>query len=383
MSTSLYIHIPFCKRRCYYCAFYSTTDLRRRDRYTDALCHEMALRPTGDTVDTVYIGGGTPSQLTTAQTSRLLEAVKRSYRLAADAEVTIEVNPDDVTAAFAASLSAMPIAVNRVSMGAQTMDDERLRQIGRRHDARQVVQAVDRLRSAGIGNISVDLMYGFEGETLADWEHDIDAVLALGPDHLSAYCLTLEEGTPLYERSKRQNAIATEPAEAASAPYTTEEQQRAMYYLLTDRLSAAGFEHYEISNFAHPGRRSRHNSGYWSGKPYIGIGAAAHSYDGHRRRQWNVSDIERYMAGVEAGTPDTDGEWLTAADSYNDHVMLSLRTSEGLLLESLTAAERAYVLRQAGRYVGDGLMAVSDGRLRLSREGLFVSDMIMSDLMQV
>ena len=377
MSTSLYIHIPFCKRRCYYCAFYSTTDLRRRDRYTDALCHEMALRPTGDTVDTVYIGGGTPSQLTTAQTSRLLEAVKRSYRLAADAEVTIEVNPDDVTAAFAASLSAMPIAVNRVSMGAQTMDDERLRQIGRRHDARQVVQAVDRLRSAGIGNISVDLMYGLPGQTVAEVAHDVGRVLSLGVEHVSAYCLMVEEGTALYDKMLKD-------ADSTSGCDDGEEMERAMYELICDRLAAAGYEHYEISNFARPGYRSRHNSSYWHDTAYVGLGAAAHSYSpAQHTRSWNTADLHAYIDSIEQGQLPCEREHIDGDTHYNDLVTTALRTSDGLCLDMLSDRHRRYCLGEARTFLASGLLRLDGQRLVLTRRGLFLSDMVMSGLMLV
>jgi oxygen-independent coproporphyrinogen-3 oxidase len=243
----------------------------------------------------------------------------------------------------------------------------------RARTAQEARSSFELARKTGFDNINVDLMSALPGQSFESWQYTLGEAVRWAPEHISAYSLIIEPGTPF--ASMYENGTLP--------PLPDEDTDREMYHFTKDFLAEHGYLRYEISNYALAGRECRHNSGYWSGKPYIGIGAAAHSYDGHRRRQWNVSDIERYMAGVEAGTPDTDGEWLTAADSYNDHVMLSLRTSEGLLLESLTAAERAYVLRQAGRYVGDGLMAVSDGRLRLSREGLFVSDMIMSDLMQV
>ena len=361
----LYIHIPFCKSRCIYCGFYSTTGLEQRQRYVDAVVQEARQRPVEDTVGTIYLGGGTPSQLTADQLEQLFDAIYSINKVADDAEVTIECNPDDVTEAFAELMAQLP--VNRVSMGAQTFDDQRLRFLRRRHTAAQVPLAVERLRKAGIGNISIDLMYGFPNETLEAWLHDIDAALSLQPEHLSAYCLMVEEGTPLH----RMNI---EPAD--------EETERQMYYTLIDRLATNGYAHYELSNFARPSFRSRHNSSYWADVPYVGLGAAAHSYDG-RCRQWNPDDLSIYIKGVENGNLAVEQDWLDDNTRYNDRVMLSLRTCEGIDLEQLTPANRAYLLAQSQKYVDDGLLVCSDNRLRLSREGLFVSDMVMSDLMRV
>ena len=286
-------------------------------------------------------------------------------------EVTLECNPDDVTDDFAQSLHRLP--VNRVSMGAQTFRDSRLRFIGRRHTSAQVALAVERLRHAGIDNISIDLMYGFPDETLDEWLQDIEAAVALAPEHLSAYALTYEEGTPLH-RLLTQGLVKE----------ADEELSRSMYYALLDRLSSAGYEHYEISNFARPGRRSRHNSSYWNHTPYLGLGAAAHSFDG-RRRQWNVADILQYMEGVESGQMLTDSELLEGDTLYNDLVMTALRTAEGLSLQRLTSPQRNYCLRMARRYISSGLLIheTATDHLRLTRDGLFVSDMVMADLMLV
>ena len=290
---NIYIHIPFCKSRCIYCGFYSTTALELRQRYVDAVCREMELRKDfvsiAPHVDTIYFGGGTPSQLTPAQLEQLFLYINKVYMEDGSGklddgkwsklEITIECNPDDVTADYAVALSRLP--VNRVSMGVQTFDDVRLRFLHRRHTAAQVPIAVQRLRDAGISNISIDLMYGFPGETLADWQHDIDAALSLGVEHLSAYCLMIEEGTVLFE--KMRNAENEKMRGGLYQPID-EEVELQMYEMLIDGLAAAGFEHYEISNFAKKTFRSRHNSSYWTDVPYIGLGAAAHSYDGHSRQ---------------------------------------------------------------------------------------------------
>ena len=235
----LYIHIPFCRSRCIYCGFYSTTGLALRQRYVDAVCREMKLRSEwraakGERlqIETVYLGGGTPSQLTTDQLRQLFIYINKVYPLTSQ-EITIEVNPDDVTADYAATLQQL--GINRVSMGAQTFDEDRLHFLNRRHTAAQVSEAVSLLRQAGIRNISIDLMYGFPGETLSDWDADITRALALDVEHISCYCLMYEEGTPLY-RLLQQGKVAE----------TDEEQERLMYYHLIERLEAAGYEHYEI-----------------------------------------------------------------------------------------------------------------------------------------
>ena len=375
----LYIHIPFCASRCIYCGFYSTTLMELRDRYVDALCHEMTLRQEAlvqqglplPSLDTIYIGGGTPSQLSPRHLKILFGHINKVFSNKAT-EVTIEMNPDDVTEEYAHALSQL--SVNRVSMGAQTFDDTRLRFLNRRHNARQVPQAVKTLREAGISNISIDLMYGFPGETIDNWQDDITKALDLGVEHLSAYCLMIEEGTVLYEKMRN--------GENERMRECDEELERQMYYTLTERLKAAGYEHYEISNFALPGRRSRHNSSYWTDLPYIGLGAAAHSYDG-RSRCWNVADIRQYINGIENGSPVIDQEWLNDDSRYNDRVMLSLRTCEGIDLSTLQPADRTYLLSLAQKYIDNSLLTAEGDHLRLSNEGLFVSDMIMSDLMKV
>ena len=361
----IYIHIPFCKSRCIYCGFYSTTRTELRQQYVDALCKEIEMRKDDALIETVYLGGGTPSQLSIQQLQQVFDTIYKYNKVSAAAEVTIECNPDDVTEAFAEGISLLP--VNRVSMGAQTFNDERLRFLRRRHTSEQVGAAVDRLRGAGIANLSIDLMYGFPEETQEDWEADIQQACSLQVEHISSYCLMIEEGTPLAR-------LGMEPC--------NEETERTMYDTLIDRLEAAGYEHYEISNFAKPGYRSRHNSSYWTGIPYLGIGAAAHSFDGNCR-SWNVSDIQQYMDGLQQGQRQFEKELLDEDTSYNDTVTVALRTREGLNLSLLSEAHRQYCLKNAKRFIDDGLLSLDGERLHLTRHGLFVSDMIMSELMIV
>lgn len=365
----LYLHIPFCASRCIYCGFYSTVGLGMRQRYVDALCREMTMRPSADPITTIYLGGGTPSQLSTEQLEQLFLYIYKVYDASGAVEVTMECNPDDVTPQLAEAIGRLP--VNRVSMGVQTFDNDRLRFLRRRHRAEQVEEAVGRLRRAGIDNISIDLIYGFPGETLDNWNDDLTCAIALQVEHLSAYALTYEEHTPLFAMKERGEIGEID-----------EELSLQMYEMLIGRLTEAGFEHYEISNFAKPGRRSRHNSSYWQEVAYVGLGAAAHSFD-LAHRQWNVADLQQYVEAIEHGVRPCEGETIDEDTRYNDRITVALRTREGLDLGTLTERHRRYCLREAAPLLSDGLLEMEGERLRLTHRGLFVSDMVMSSLMFV
>ena len=370
----IYIHIPFCRSRCTYCGFYSTTGLDLRQRYVDAVCRELSIR--GTEASTIYLGGGTPSQLTIQQLRQIFEALYIYNKVEKDTEVTIEVNPDDITEEYAKALTTLP--VNRISIGIQTFDDQRLRFLRRRHTSDQAVNALKTLRHVGFQNISIDLMYGFPDETLDEWMSDLSQAIALNVEHISTYCLMIEEDTPLYQQFQQGHIVEPD-----------EELERQMYEVLIDQLQTAGYEHYEISNFARTGYRSRHNSSYWTGIPYIGIGAAAHSYD-LKSRSWNVADIHQYIEGMERGERIYEEELLDDDTRYNDTITVSLRTKEGINLSQLTKEYHDYLIKNARRYIDDGLLELKDvgdssshtPHLRLTRRGLFVSDMVMSDLMK-
>lgn len=370
--SGLYIHIPFCASRCVYCGFYSTTLLSLRGRYVDALCREMEMLPYRPRISTIYLGGGTPSQLAHGELERLFTYIYNVYDVDGDAEVTMECNPDDIRRGM---FQGLP--VNRASMGAQTFSDERLRFLHRRHTAAEVYDAVRTLREDGIGNVSIDLMFGFPGETMEEWTADLRHAIGLGPEHVSAYGLMYEEGTPLYRM-----------LEEGRVEETGEELSLAMYSALIDTLEAAGYEHYEISNFARlDGHavspwRSRHNSGYWRDTPYIGLGAGAHSYYG-AARHWNPDDIVGYIAAIEHGRLPYEEEAIDADTHYDDIVTTALRTREGISLGSLDDKHRQYLLQSAEGYISRGLLVLDDGHLRLSRDGINISNTIMSDLMCV
>ncbi len=371
----IYLHIPFCKRRCVYCDFFSSTDNEWRDRYVDALCQELGMRRAyigiGE-VETIYVGGGTPSQLKVQELERIFSYIYKVYNISEDTEVTLEANPDDLTPAYVKALrKATPI--NRISMGVQTFDDERLSFLQRRHTAVQAGEAVGRCRDAGFDNISIDLIYGLPGETLAEWEADLRAATALDVPHLSAYSLTYEEDTPLWRM--REEGLVHE---------ADEELLAQMYVRLVEHLSLQGYEHYEISNFCRPGMESRHNSSYWKGIPYLGCGAAAHSYDGHSR-QWNVASIPNYIKSITEGNPMIEREELDLYTRYNDYLVTRLRTRWGVSLQDLLAEFGVhlhdYCMRMARRHIGQGLLSIDHGTLRLTQKGVFLSDGIICDLL--
>lgn len=345
--------------------------LQLRERYVRALCREMEMLPYKPRISTIYLGGGTPSQLTHGELELVFDYIyNKVYNVSEDAEVTMECNPDDVHGDMFRGLP-----VNRVSMGAQTFSDSMLRFLHRRHTARQVDDAVATLRADGIGNISIDLMFGFPGETLEDWREDISHAVALNPEHISAYGLMYEEGTPLYAL-----------LQSGKVREIDEELSLEMYATLIDMLGEAGYEHYEISNFARntpQGHwRSRHNSSYWHDKPYIGLGAGAHSYYGNRRH-WNPDDIREYILAIESGRLPYEEEVIDSDTHYDDIVTTALRTREGIDLSTLDDSHRDYLLRNAQTYISRGLLVLRDDHLSLSRQGINISNRIMSDLMDV
>ena len=372
----IYIHIPFCQSRCIYCGFYSTTLLNLRGQYIDAVCKEMALRKNyidNETYSTIYIGGGTPSLLTQDELQKLFSNLYETFNISSDTEITLECNPNDITTQFAKMLTQMP--VNRISIGAQTFSDSRLKLIHRRHNTQEVYNAINLLRSIGISNISIDLMFGFPGETLEEWTSDIDKALELDVEHISAYSLMYEDGTLLTDMLKQGKIKEID-----------DEISLAMYKVLVSRLISNGYEHYEISNFARKGYRSRHNSSYWQQTKYIGLGAAAHSFD-IKSRQWNISDIRKYILGIGKGIIPMEREILDADTTYNDIITTALRTKEGINLNKITTqlgkTYRKYLINNAKKHILENTLELSENNLRLTYKGIYLSDMIMSDLMVV
>mgnify|MGYP002622372650 CR=1 FL=1 len=362
--SGIYIHIPFCKRRCIYCDFYSTTGREDiQDRYVDALLKERKLRSNflnDKGIETLYIGGGTPSVLSPQNIMRLSSLVSGEDIK----EYTVECNPDDVTPEFASTLKQA--GVSRVSLGIQTFSDNRLSFINRRHNARQAYDAVETMRMAGIENISIDLMYGLPGQTIEVFHNDIYKALELDIPHISAYCLSYEKNTPLYRQLK-----------AGLVKPVSDELCSDMYSMLSEELQSHGFHHYEISNFAKPGMHSKHNSNYWNHTPYIGIGAGAHSFSGNVR-SWNPDSIDTYIRGIMAHSLHRERETLSANDIYNEQIMLGLRTNRGIeeSLISRRCSDVALLLQR------DRLLSrTDDGRLVATQKGLHVLNLIIEKLM--
>lgn len=372
----LYLHIPFCRTRCIYCDFYSTVGEEVQARYVDALLAEWQLRRDelrGEPVETLYVGGGTPSQLAPRLWGRLFEALGRDIDFGRCREITFEANPDDITPDYASALAALP--VDRVSMGVQSFSDENLRFLRRRHTAAQALAAIGCLRRAGFERLSIDLIYGLPGQSVGTWQNDLRQAVALDLPHLSAYNLIYEEGTPL-DRLRCEGRVQE----------CDEMLSLQLFETTLDELAAAGYEQYEISNFARPGEYARHNTAYWQGIPYLGLGPSAHSYDGACRRS-NPPDLKRYIESMRRGKPFYETEPLDADTRYNDRVITSLRTMWGLDLDAVAAdfgeERRRYCLRMARPHMTNGLLEISSGRLKLTRRGLFVSDGVMADLLFV
>lgn len=369
----IYIHVPFCIKRCTYCAFYSTTQGKKeRGAFVRALIQEMKARPSHRPISTLYFGGGTPSQLDTEELQEVFQALHVLYNIEEGAEITFEANPDDLTPELAALL--VHLGVNRVSLGVQSFDDAMLRTLNRRHDAQQAQHAVELLHQAGIHNVSIDLIYGLPGQTYEAWEKDIQMALSLDIQHLSSYALSYEPGTVLYQKRK-----------LGKVKEADEELSLRMFRTLIQRCDSAGLSQYEISNFARPNQESRHNSSYWKGTPYMGFGPSAHSYDGLRTRRHNIDSLARYTNRQEEDAPH-ELEVLSETELHNEMIMLSLRTRKGISLQVFrerfgNKAEND--LRHAAQpYIDKAWLAQENDRLEFTSEGIFVSDYVMTDLMR-
>lgn len=372
---NLYLHIPFCASRCSYCDFYTQVGGRWRRDFLSALLGELRLRrdelPEGEHIEHIYLGGGTPSLLTIEELQQIFSLISELYASSYEGEITIECNPDDVTEAYAEGLASLPI--NRVSMGVQSFDTDDLTFLNRRHSAQQVHSAIRALRQCGITNLSLDLIYGLPRQTEAKWRANIKEFLSLGVPHLSAYHLIYEEGTAL-----------TRLVERGKVKPVDEEASLLFFQILIDELRAAGYEHYEISNFALPGLHARHNTGYWQGVPYLGFGPSAHSFDGRRTRSYNVPSLKTYTTELLSGRRPYEEEHLSDEELQHEYVMTRLRTQWGISLEEYQElfggkAPEA-LLHDARPHLEAGKLTNLSGVLRLTPSGVFVSDGIIADL---
>lgn len=371
----LYVHIPFCEAKCIYCDFYSMAKANHLiDKYIDALLTEAELRKkeiNSAPLLTVYLGGGTPSLLNSAQLTKLIIGLRSVFDFSKVQEFTIEVNPDDVTSDYIKQ--AVSLGINRVSMGVQSFINRDLQFINRRHSAEEATEAIHTIYSSGINNISIDLIYGIPGQTFEDWTKNVDTALSLPIKHISAYSLMYEGGTRLSVMRS-----------LAKIQEMSEEDVMAMYGYLVKNLKSNGYVHYEISNFALPGFQSRHNSNYWNLTPYLGLGAAAHSFDGAARR-FNPSNLKLYLDSLSEGIPVVEKESITNEEKYDEYVMLRLRTSEGIstkdLLFRFGNEFYNHFIIKASPMVGTGNLVYEKGQIFIPEEHVLISDSIICELM--
>lgn len=371
MINSLYIHIPFCAKKCIYCDFFSVPyDEGLALRYVEALVRELALRrnDAGD-LRTIYIGGGTPTTLPIVSLIRLIKAVKDTFSVAADAEVTIEANPGTVDREKVRTLGGM--GVNRFSLGVQSFEDETLKLLGRIHNFEDVLRAVAAVRDSPIENFSMDLIYGIPGQTLNEWERTVLTAVELSPKHISAYELTPEKGTPLFGR-----------LEKGELSMPGEDIIIAMYEAAIDRMEAAGYRHYEISNFADSGFECGHNLNYWNRGEYIGVGAAAHSFIRDKRTK-NTSDIKKYIDDLNSGAlPIEERIEVSCEDAVKEFVFLGLRKTVGLEIRMFKAELGIDIVKAAGGLMSQGLLEIDDDHLKLTRRGILLSNAVITELLE-
>ena len=371
----LYIHIPFCKSKCIYCDFYSLPRAEdRMDRYVSALCRqlaEIAQRTTAHTVDSVYLGGGTPSYLGEKRLRRILKTVKKHYHLSRDAEITLEANPDSA-GDWRALRSLRRAGMNRLSLGVQSADDGLLRTLGRPHTFAQAEEAAAAARRARIRNLSLDLIYGLPGQDLTGWKDTLERAAALEPEHLSCYGLKVEEGTPLWDMQEKMDL-------------PDDDAQADMYLWTVERLEALGYEQYEISNFARPGRASRHNMKYWTLCEYAGFGPGAHSDLGDVRYAY-LRSLDTYCAGVEAGVSVLESsEHIPPRERDIEYVMLGLRLTQGISRQEFENRYRlpfAPIQSVLERFRATGHAALAGERWRLTPEGFLVSNQIIGQALE-
>ena len=372
----IYIHIPFCKSRCIYCDFFTSTNESEMDSYVEALCKEIVLRKeelANDFVKTIYFGGGTPSRLNESHFLKIFAAINANYKLSNEMEITIEANPDDLSHKYVDMLSELPF--NRISIGIQSFDDGELKFLSRRHDTNEAIQAVKYCQEKGFNNISIDLMYGLPNQTLTIWKRNLQQAIDLNIQHISAYHLIYEEKTRLYSL-----------LQAGKVTPVDDDCSLEMFETLINTLTNADFEHYEISAFAKLGFISQHNSSYWTGLKYLGFGPSAHSFDGEHR-WWNVSSLPKYIDGINNLNPNIEREDIDLTTKYNEYIITGLRTVWGIDLDVLKTnfgdELYDYFSQNAQRYFNLNYLKSENNNVTLTHKGIFISDGIMSDLMKV
>ena len=370
--SGIYIHIPFCRRKCLYCAFYSVALLSKKQDYLDALYTEIEgtldFLPSRH-IETIYLGGGTPTLLSIGELEQIVTKLRRHYVLSSDYECTIEANPEQLNKTYLKDL--LSIGINRISIGVQSFNDNTLQFLGRRHNAEEALEAVHLAEAAGFDNVSIDLIYGISQRQAGEWEADLQKALSIPIQHLSCYALTNEENSILWRKIKQHQL-----------PDMDEDLANKEFHTLLHLAREKGFEQYEISNFARNGQISRHNSAYWSGEPYLGLGPSAHSFDG-KTRKWNVSNLMQYIDDIATGNFSSDSETLTLDDRYNEYIMLGLRTAKGIDLEEIKTKfgqEYRKLAEQQLLQVNPAHYLYKGNNICLTDEGKFFADGIAASL---
>ena len=368
----IYVHIPFCRKACSYCDFHFSIALGQKDPMLEAIAREIAAEHDylgGEILNTIYFGGGTPSLLSIEEIDQLLNCIYKNYTVNPEAEITLEANPDDLEKDYISQLASSRI--NRLSIGIQSFFDIDLEWMNRRHDSKQALGCIQNLRHYGIDNFSIDLIYGLPGQSLESWKQNLEIAIGLKPPHIAAYHLSYEPGTPLHYSLKKK--LIQE---------TLEDESLAQFTLLVEKLESAGYDHYEISNFALPGRYSRHNSAYWQDEKYLGTGPSAHSYNGISRR-WNIPKNASYIRGITTGAIVYEEEVLGPREKFHDYVLTSLRTSWGISFQEIGERFGTEFLEHAEKmtekHIRSGNILYSSGRIRLSKDGRFVANQVIQD----
>lgn len=368
----IYIHIPFCRKACTYCNFHFSTNHQLINQVIDSIGLEMSLQSNylSAPIETIYLGGGTPSLLNQSQLETIFNKIGSIFTVLPNAEVTLEANPDDINEV---QLNAwVELGINRLSIGIQSFRDQDLQWMGRAHNANQAIDCIKLAQKAGIENISIDLIYGIPGLSDADWSNNIDFATTSGVTHLSCYALTVEPKTALAHKINQQ-----------AIPDVDAAHQANHFQILQEKIAAAGFEQYEISNFSLPGKRSKHNSNYWSGKHYLGLGPSAHSFNG-LSRQWNISNNALYIQSLAKGNIPFELENLSLTQQINEYIMTALRTIEGIQANKINSIAGKLIfdeiLADALPYIKEGLIYSHNNQLCLSANGKFMADGIAANL---
>ncbi len=376
--SGVYIHIPFCKQACHYCNFHFSTSLRYKDELIEALVKEITITPyfiktDGDSskqIDSIYFGGGTPSILNADELELIFETLHKKFIISPGAEITLEANPDDITAKKLTQWKE--IGINRLSVGIQSFNEEELRWMNRAHSAADSLKCIEEISNQGFSNFSVDLIYGSPLLSNDEWERNVELVIGKKIPHISCYALTIEPKTPLDKMIRLRKAVPVDP-----------EKQADQFLLLMNWMKQAGYEHYEISNYALPGMRSQHNSSYWSGESYYGFGPSAHSFDGKSRR-WNIANNALYLKSLQNNSIPYEEEILTPVQQLNEYIMTSLRTTEGLDLDKIMNEFgnqfREELIIKSKKYLTSGKLSTIHSSLILTTEGKLFADGIAADL---